>query len=82
VDVVGEDIAEDHNDTEGEEDLDEDEEEVAMVNDENEHDTVEQDDGKHNKPLEEAKAEEADKRVDKELESEECLLEYMREKEE
>jgi hypothetical protein len=55
---------------------------VAMVNDENEHDTVEQDDGKHNKSLEEAKAEEADKRVDKEHESEECLLEYMREKEE
>jgi hypothetical protein len=53
--------------------LDEDEEEEAVVNDENEHDTEEQDDGEHNKSSEEAEAEEADKREDEEHEGEEDL---------
>jgi hypothetical protein len=61
--------------------LDKDEDEEAVVNDENEHDIGEQDNGKHNKSSEEAEAE-ADKRVNKEHESEEDLLEDIREKEE
>jgi hypothetical protein len=81
-DVAGEDIEEDHNDTEGEADLEEEQEEEATVSDKNEHDTEEQDEDGHNESSEQAEAGEADRRVNEEHESEEDLPEDMREKEE